>query len=91
MSDNAIDNSEADGAGEGVAREDLAFEDAMDKLEAVSAKLSGENVPLDEAISLYEEGIAYYGICKKKLDDVNRRIRVIEDGSKAEYGSKSNE
>jgi len=63
--------------------EDLAFEDAMDRLEAVSARLSGENVPLDEAISLYEQGVEYYDICKKKLDDVNRRIRVIEDGSKS--------
>ena len=71
-------------AATGMAREELAFEDAMDRLEAVSAKLSGENVPLDEAISLYEQGIAYYDVCKKKLDDVNRRIRVIEEGSKTE-------
>ena len=70
MSEKTIDNN-------GTA--DLAFEDAMDRLEAVSARLSGETVPLDEAISLYEEGIAYYGICKKKLDDVNRRIRIIDE------------
>jgi exodeoxyribonuclease VII small subunit len=61
-------------------KQDLAFEEAMDKLEEVSEKLAGENVPLDEAISLYEQGVAYYDICKAKLDDAERRIKVIEEG-----------
>ncbi|MCL2110849.1 MAG: exodeoxyribonuclease VII small subunit [Clostridiales bacterium] len=63
--------------------ENLAFEDAMEKLEAVAARLSGENVPLDEAIALYEEGVAYYDVCKARLEDANRRIRVIEEVAKA--------
>jgi len=57
---------------------DMGFEEAMEKLEAVSAKLAGENVPLDEAISLYEQGVEYYTICKNKLEDANRRIETIE-------------
>ncbi|MDR3364824.1 MAG: exodeoxyribonuclease VII small subunit [Clostridiales Family XIII bacterium] len=61
--------------------DDIAFEDAMAKLEAISARLADENAPLDEAISLYEQGVAYYGICKRRLDDANRRILVIEKGS----------
>ena len=63
---------------------DLGFEDAMEKLEEVSARLSGEGVPLDEAIALYEQGVAYYGVCKQKLDDANRRIKVIEEGAGAD-------
>ena len=58
---------------------ELAFEEAMEKLEAVSQRLSSENVPLDEAIALYEKGTRYYDICKRKLDDANRRIKVIEE------------
>jgi len=57
---------------------ELGFEEAMEQLEAVSARLSGENVPLDEAISLYEKGVEYYNVCKAKLEDANRRIQVIE-------------
>ena len=55
------------------------FEEAMRRLEAVAEQLAGENVPLDEAIKLYEQGVAYYNVCKSKLDDANRRIRVIEE------------
>ena len=64
--------------------EDLKFEEAMEKLEAVSARLSGEGVPLDEAVALYEQGVGYYDICKRKLDDANRRIKVIEEGAGAD-------
>ena len=63
---------------------DMGFEEAMERLEAVSARLAGENVPLDEAISLYESGVEYYTLCKSKLEDVNRRIQVIEKKIKAE-------
>ena len=62
----------------------LAFEEAMERLEAIAAKLAGENVPLDEAVSLYEQGVAYYNVCKHKLDDANRRIKVIEESIKEE-------
>ena len=58
---------------------DMKFEEAMEKLEEVSARLSGEGVPLDEAIALYEQGVSYYGACRRKLEDASRRIRVIEE------------
>jgi len=63
---------------------DMGFEEAMERLEAISARLAGENVPLDEAISLYEQGVEYYTVCKSKLEDANRRIEVIEKSIKAE-------
>ena len=57
---------------------EISFEEAMERLEATSSRLAGENVPLDEAISLYEQGVEYYTLCKSKLEDANRRIEVIE-------------
>lgn len=63
---------------------ELGFEEAMEKLEEISTRLSGEKIPLDEAIALYEQGIAYYDICKNKLDDANRRIKIIEESVKKE-------
>ena len=63
-----------------INEQEMAFEEAMEKLEEVSEKLSGENVPLDEAITLYEQGVKYYDICKSILDDAERRIKIIEEG-----------
>ncbi|MDR3304582.1 MAG: exodeoxyribonuclease VII small subunit [Clostridiales Family XIII bacterium] len=64
--------------------EKVKFEEAMDKLETLSESLSRENVPLDEAIAVYEEGLAYYERCKAILEDANRRILVIEEGMERE-------
>jgi len=63
---------------------EISFEEAMEHLEAISARLAGENVPLDDAITLYEEGVEYYDKCKSKLDDANRRIQVIDKSVNAE-------
>jgi len=63
---------------------DMGFEEAMERLETVSAQLAGENIPLDEAIQLYEKGVEYYAVCKSKLDNANRRIQVIEKSIEAE-------
>ena len=59
-------------------KNELTFEESIEHLEEISSRLSSENVPLDEAISLYEQGVEYYTACKDKLEDANRRISVIE-------------
>jgi exodeoxyribonuclease VII small subunit len=65
---------------EDMKSKDMKFEEAMAKLEALSEALSGENLPLDKAIAVYEEGIVCYQRCKEILEDANRRIAVIEEG-----------
>ena len=62
--------------------DELVFEEAMERLESIAVRLSNENIPLDEAITLYEQGVVYYNICKCKLDDAGRRIKVIEESAK---------
>jgi exodeoxyribonuclease VII small subunit len=64
--------------------ENVKFEEAMAKLEELSGKLSAGDVPLDEAIGLYEEGLAWYKACKAILDDADQRILVIEEGRESE-------
>jgi exodeoxyribonuclease VII small subunit len=64
--------------------DDIKFEDALARLENLAGKLEDEEVPLDEAIDLYEEGIAYFKRCKTILEDAGRRITVIEAGVEKE-------
>ena len=67
-----------------IVPENVKFEEAMAKLEELSGKLSSGDVPLEEAISLYEEGLAWYKACKSILDDADRRISVIDEGRESE-------
>ncbi|THF75898.1 exodeoxyribonuclease VII small subunit [Cohnella fermenti] len=65
-----------DGA-EGVV---LTFEEAMDRLEGIVARLESSDVPLETAIELYQEGIALSRLCGQKLEQVERRIeQLVED------------
>ena len=73
-----------------VNREDiqsLDLETAMARLDGVVGKLSGENVKLEDALALYEEGVALVRQCNTKLDSAQRKISILRmtpDGEVAE-------
>ena len=52
----------------------LTYEQALKKLENIINKLNEGSIPLDESISLYEEGIKLSEFCMKKLDDAKQKI-----------------
>lgn len=45
------------------------FEKNLARLEEISNKLSNENISLDEAAKLYEEGMKLSNQCKKYIDE----------------------
>ncbi|WP_017727019.1 exodeoxyribonuclease VII small subunit [Halalkalibacterium ligniniphilum] len=58
------------------------FEEAMKQLEEVVEKLEEGDVPLEEAISMFQEGMALSKICHEKLETVEKQMdRILhEDG-----------
>jgi len=67
----------AQGAAGETVREEMSFEEAMDKLEAIGARLESGDVPLEAAIELFQEGMALSRLCGQKLDQVERRIEML--------------
>ncbi|MGF9904885.1 exodeoxyribonuclease VII small subunit [Brevibacillus porteri] len=61
---------------------DMQFEDAMKHLEEVVNRLEEGDIPLEEAITLYQEGVTLSRICGQKLDAIEAKITqlVEEDG-----------
>ena len=57
--------------------ESISFEEAMKRLDAITAELSREGVSLDQALSLYEEGVKLARICNAKLEDTERKIKML--------------
>ncbi len=53
------------------------FEEALKRLEEIAKKLESEDINLDEAIKLYEEGMKLVDFCSKKLQEAENRIKVI--------------
>ena len=57
----------------------MKIEQALAKLEEITAKLERGELPLDEAIGLFEEGLALAAATKQQLDAARLRIdQVIE-------------
>jgi len=60
----------------------LSFEEAMTKLEQIVDKLEEGDVPLEEAIIFYKEGMELSKLCHDKLKNVEDQLTQIitEDG-----------
>jgi exodeoxyribonuclease VII small subunit len=61
-----------------------SFEDAMRDLDAIVAKLEEDQLPLEEMLARYEEGVALARFCAGKLDAAEQKVRLIArqaDGS----------
>ncbi|MCS7461633.1 exodeoxyribonuclease VII small subunit [Paenibacillus doosanensis] len=54
-----------------------SFEQAMDKLETIVARLESGDVPLEQAIELFQEGMKLSQLCGQKLEQVERKIEIL--------------
>ena len=59
---------------------ELNFEEAMARLEQIVRALEGGNVPLDESLTLYEEGVKLVKLCSTRLENAEKRIKILVDG-----------
>jgi exodeoxyribonuclease VII small subunit len=59
------------------ARAPNEFETAFQKLEKIVQRLESEELPLDESLQLFEEGIRLSRFCHQRLEEVERKIELI--------------
>lgn len=57
--------------------DELPFEHAITKLEAILEKMNSGAVPLDDALHLYEEADKLANSCQKRLQDAEKRIEIL--------------
>lgn len=65
----------------------LSFEEAMNQLEQIVDRLEEGDVPLEEAIAIYKEGMELSKLCHDKLKSVEEQLTQIitEDGRKESF------
>ena len=56
---------------------EIAFETALKKLEDIVSKLENGDLPLEEALKAYEEGVRMADACSKRLGEAEKRIEVL--------------
>jgi exodeoxyribonuclease VII small subunit len=69
------------------AEEKLTFEEAMKKLEGIVEKLEEGDVPLEEAIAIYKQGMELSKMCHDKLQRVEEQLTEVltEEGKKEPF------
>ena len=53
------------------------FEDSLKKLEDIVKKMEAGDLPLDEALKSFEEGVKLIRSCQEKLDEAQRRVGML--------------
>ncbi|MDP9361633.1 MAG: exodeoxyribonuclease VII small subunit [Acidobacteriota bacterium] len=59
------------------ARRGNDFEKAFKELETIVQRLEAEELPLDESLRLFEQGISLSRFCHQRLEEVEKKIELI--------------
>jgi exodeoxyribonuclease VII small subunit len=60
------------------------FEDSLKKLDEIVNQLENGNLPLEDSIKLFEEGVRLSGLCKQELETAEGKVQMLikqRDGS----------
>ena len=60
------------------------FETALKKLEEVVRRLESGELPLEESLKAFEEGVKQAAFCNRKLNEAEQRVEMLlkqKDGS----------
>ncbi len=53
------------------------FEEALSQLETLVARLEAGDLPLEEALRAFEEGVRLTRVCAERLEDAERRVHLL--------------
>jgi len=57
--------------------EKLSYEEALKKLEVIVSKLEDGEIPLEESIDAFQEGIALSRYCREKLAEIEFKVDYL--------------
>ncbi|MBI5197490.1 MAG: exodeoxyribonuclease VII small subunit [Nitrospirae bacterium] len=66
---------------------EVKFEKAMARLEEIVREMEKGDVPLEDSLKLFEEGIKLSQLCTQKLDEAEGKIEILlkEKGEKVAH------
>ena len=62
-------------------KSELSYEQAKASLDDVVAKLEDKDLPLDDMVSLWEQGEKFAAICEAKLSSARARLEALRPSS----------
>jgi exodeoxyribonuclease VII small subunit len=59
--------------------ETLSFDEALVKLEELAGHLEEGDVPLEQALEVYEAAVHLFAFCRRRLDGMEQRIEQLSE------------
>ncbi len=56
---------------------EIKFEDALKRLEGIVGDLEKGDLPLDDSLAKYEEGVMLSVVCTKKLEAAKKKVETL--------------
>jgi exodeoxyribonuclease VII small subunit len=53
------------------------FEESLERLEKIVDELEKGNVPLEQALKLFEEGMRLSSSCRKELEEAEGKVEIL--------------
>ena len=61
--------------------EETRFEEALKQLEAIVSRLELGDLPLEEALAIFEEGVRLTKLCSQRLTEAEQRVNILVRGA----------
>lgn len=65
-------------------QKEIKFEEALTRLETVVNRLESGELPLEESLRLFEEGVHLTKVCTSRLEEAERRITILLKNERGE-------
>ncbi|MUM78674.1 exodeoxyribonuclease VII small subunit [Pseudodesulfovibrio sp. F-1] len=62
-----------------------SFEERLARLKDVVDRLEQGDLPLEQGVALYKEGLALAQACGKQLETARQEVRIVSDGLVREF------
>ncbi|MFC1823673.1 exodeoxyribonuclease VII small subunit [Thermodesulfobacteriota bacterium] len=59
----------------------MKFEEAMKRLEDIVKNLEKGDLPLEDSIGSFEEGMKLINLCSKRLEEAEQKVNMLVKGS----------
>jgi exodeoxyribonuclease VII small subunit len=60
-----------------MAKKTVRFEDSLAELEQLVDRMEQGNLPLEDALALFERGVALARACQKSLQEAEQKVQIL--------------
>jgi len=63
----------------------MTFEKALSRLEEIARQLESGDIPLEESLKMYEEGMKLIEFCNEKLNEAEKKVQKLTRNQDGEF------